>query len=142
MITKNRFPKNYWAGLLVVLAVYTFVQLLFYHPLFTAPEFFKSFRQPLRWLTITIVYVTGVQVLKRTEEDWLKFIWHFIHLLLIFYLLLIAFVEYFIMPVPYGIRASVAPIIEFLISPLLYMGLGVVFFYMQMHNTGQPGERD
>lgn len=124
----NRFPKNYWRGLFIVLAVYTFVQLLFYHPLFTAPEFFKSFRQPLRWLTITIVYVTGVQVLKRTDEDWLKFVWHLIHLLLIFYLLSIAFVEYFIMPVPYGIRASVAPIVEFLISPLLYMGAGVVFF--------------
>ena len=115
----------------VILVTYTLVQLLFYHPIIKIPLFFLQYRQLLRWFTIAVIYLTGVIVLKRTDEAWLKFIWHFIHLLLIFFLLLIAFVEYFIHPVSYGIRASVAPIVEFLVSPLLYMGAGVVYMSFQ-----------
>lgn len=133
MPEKKLFPENYWKGLIVVLLAYTLVQLLFYHPLIQLPQFVKTNRQLLRWVTITIVYIAGVLVLRRTNEDWLIFVWHLIHLLLIVYLLLIAVIEYFIMPVPYGIRASVAPLVEFLISPLLYMGIGIVF--LSMHDA-------
>lgn len=131
MPKKSLFPENYWKGLIIIFIAYTLVQLLFYHPLIQLPQFVKTNRQLLRWVTITIVYITGVIVLKRTNEDWLKFVWHLIHLVLIFYLLLIAFVEICITPVSYGIRASVAPIIEFLISPLLYLGAGVVYMSLK-----------
>jgi hypothetical protein len=80
--------------------------------------------------------MTGAVVLRKTGEAWLKYVWHLIHLLLIFYLLLIAFVEYFILPVPYGIRASVAPVVEFLVSPLLYMGAGVVYVSIHRQSLG------
>lgn len=131
MPEKRLFPDNYWKGLIIILLAYTLVQLSFYLPLIQLPQFVKTNRQFLRWVTITIVYITGVLVLKRTNEDWLIFVWHLIHLVLIFYLLLIAFVEICITPVPYGIRASVAPIVEFLISPLLYLGAGVVYMSLQ-----------
>ena len=136
MINELRFPKNYWTGLVVVLTAYTFVQLFFYHPVISISSFFVQYRQFFRWVTITLVYMTGAVVLRKTDEAWLKYVWHLIHLLLIFYLLLIAFVEYFILPVPYGIRASVAPVVEFLVSPLLYMGAGVVYVSIHRQSLG------
>jgi hypothetical protein len=43
------------------------------------------------------------------------------------YLLLAAAYEYLIAPLPYGIRGSVAPIVEFLISPIIYMAMGLLY---------------
>jgi len=121
------FPKNFWRGLLFILLAYTVVQLLVYQHLFVFDEYIALFRQPIRWLTITFVYMVGARMLKSTDELWLLTIWHFVHITLIGYLLIVSFFEYFVRAVPYGIRASVAPIIEFLISPVLYMCAGLIF---------------
>jgi hypothetical protein len=58
------------------------------------------------------------------------FLWNLIHLALLIYLLLAAAYEWALAPLPYGIRGSVAPIIEFLISPVYYIGLGVLYLYL------------
>lgn len=81
----------------------------------------------MRWMAIGLVYLVGWAVIKNTGVPWLLAIWHFIHLSLVGYLFLIAAYEYAIAPIPYGIRASVAPIVEFLISPVLYFAAGLVY---------------
>jgi len=125
------FPKNFWKGLLMILLAYTIVQLLVYQHLFNLDHYIAAMRQPIRWLTITFVYLVGVRVLKSTNELWLLTFWHIVHVSLIAYLIIVAFFEYFITAVPYGIRASVAPIVEFLISPVLYMCAGLIFHTVQ-----------
>lgn len=127
-----RFPKNYWKGLILVLLAYTTVQLLIARPDIEIPGYPGLFRQLFRWFTIALVYVTGGFVLKQTGIGWLASIWHLVHLTLIGYLAIVTAFEYLIAPVSYGIRASVAPIVEFLISPVLYLGSGLVYaIYMQ-----------
>ena len=121
------FPRNYWKGFIVILIAYSIVQLLFFHPLFTVPSKLQEFRQLIRWLTITFIYLVGARVLRNTGEAWMVAIWHIIHIVMISFLLLVAAYEYGIGPVPYGVRSSVAPIIEFLISPVLYMGSGLIY---------------
>ena len=122
-----RFPKNYWSGLFFLILVYTGIQLLLSRPDLEIPGFPGLFRQLFRWFTIALVYATGGFVLRKTGVDWLKAIWHLVHLTLIIYLGGVTAFEYLIAPVSYGIRASVAPIIEFLISPVLYMCAGLVY---------------
>lgn len=78
-------------------------------------------------MAIGLVYLVGWLVIKNTGVAWLQAIWHFIHLSMVGYLILIAVYEFTIAPVPYGIRASVAPVVEFLISPVLYFGAGLVY---------------
>jgi hypothetical protein len=121
------FPQNFWKGFIVIIIAYTIVQLFFNDIIAYLPLPFKINRQFARWLTIFFIYVTGTRVLKSTKEAWMLAIWHIIHLGLIGFLMFIAFYEYFIAPVTYGIRASVAPIIEFLISPVLYMSAGLIY---------------
>ena len=122
-----RFPQNYWTGLVFLLLVYTGIQLMLARPDVEIPGFPGLFRQLFRWFTIALVYATGGFVLKQTGVDWLKAIWHLVHLTLIIYLGAVTAYEYLIAPVSYGIRASVAPIIEFLISPVLYLCAGLVY---------------
>jgi hypothetical protein len=126
------FPKNYWKGLALVLLAYSTIQLLLSRPDLEIPNYPGLFRQLFRWFTIALVYATGGFVLKQTGISWLKSIWHLVHLTLIAYLALVTAFEYLIAPVSYGVRASVAPIVEFLISPILYLGSGLVYaIYMQ-----------
>jgi len=129
------FPKNFWKGLLMILLAYTFVQLLVYQHLFNFDYYIAAVRQPVRWLTITLVYMVGVRVLKSTDELWLLTFWHIVHISLIAYLLIVAFFEYFVTAVPYGIRSSVAPIIEFLISPVLYLCAGLIYHAVQVNKV-------
>jgi hypothetical protein len=127
------FPKNFWKGLLMILLAYSIIHLL---PYLNLPKFYifsTAMRQPMRWITISIVYLVGVRVLKSTNELWLLTFWHFVHISLITYLLIVAFFEYFVSAVPYGIRASVAPIIEFLISPVLYLCAGLIYHAVQVN---------
>lgn len=121
------FPRHYWKGLFFVLLAYSSVQLISFQSFFQLPAVIQQNRQLMRWMAIGLVYVVGWLVIKHTGVVWLLAIWHFIHLSLVGYLFLIAVYEYTIAPVPYGIRASVAPVIEFLISPVLYFAAGLVY---------------
>jgi len=127
VINFKGFPQNFWKGFVVIIIAYSIVQLFFNDIIAYLPLPFKINRQFARWLTIFFIYVIGTRVLKSTKESWMLAIWHIIHLGLIGFLMFIAFYEYFIAPVTYGIRASVAPIIEFLISPVLYMSAGLIY---------------
>jgi uncharacterized membrane protein YwzB len=127
MFNKLSFPRQYWKGLVFVLLAYTVVQLISYQSFFRLPAIIQENRQLMRWMAIAVVYLVGCFVLKGTGVAWLLGIWHVIHLSLVGYLFLIGIYEYTVAPVPYGIRASVAPVVEFLISPLLYFAAGLVF---------------
>jgi hypothetical protein len=122
-----QLPPDYWRGMLLMVLVYTLVQLLFYHPPFVLPAWVQTYRQVFRWVTITIVYVTGIYVLKNSSESWLLYLWNLVHVVVIGYLLVLAAYEYLIAPVPYGLRASVEPIVEFLVSPIIYIGMGILY---------------
>jgi hypothetical protein len=127
------FPKNFWKGLLMIFLAYSTIHLLPYLQLFNFDYNFTAIRQPIRWLAITLVYLVGVRVLNSSNELWLLTFWHLVHISLITYLIVIAFIEYFIIAIPYGIRASVAPIVEFLISPVLYMCAGLIYHAVQVN---------
>lgn len=128
---KQNYPKGFWKGLLIILVAYTLVQLVTYMP--DKPAFLGGGigRQWMRWLTILIVYLTGVWVLHHMEPQWIAAIWHLIHAVLIGFLLLSAFIEFSWGPLPYAWRASVAPMVEFLISPVLYFGAGILYKSMK-----------
>lgn len=121
------FPSHFWKGLFFVLLAYSAVQLMSYQSFFQLPAVIQQNKQLMRWMAIGLVYLVGCLVIKNTGVAWLLAIWHFIHLSLVGYLFLIAVYEYTIAPVPYGIRASVAPVVEFLISPVLYFAAGLVY---------------
>lgn len=124
----NKFPKGFWKGLAIIFLVYTLLQLMMHHPFFGQLHINGIYKQVVRWVNIFIVYLIGALVLQQSEVKWMSAIWHLIHLVLIGYLFSIAGWEYLVSPIPYGLRASVAPIVEFLISPVLYLGSGVLYY--------------
>ena len=127
MFNTLSFPWRFWKGMVFILLAYTVVQLISYQSFLRLPIIIQENKQLMRWMAIAFVYFVGCLVLKANGVAWLLAIWHLIHLSLVGYLFLIGVYEYTIAPVPYGIRASVAPVVEFLISPLLYFAAGLVY---------------
>lgn len=132
-----KLPRNYWLGFWIMILAYSIVRLFFYEPVFRMPDWVHGNRQLIRWINITFVYVLGIFVIRTMRERWMLYLWNLVHVLLIAYLLLAAAYEYFIAPMPYGIRGSAAPIIEFLISPVYYMALGLLhaFAHKEQHKS-------
>ena len=127
---QQRLPKHFWSGFWVMVIAYSLVRLFFYEPVVSMPKWVHEYRQLFRWINITFVYVVGIFVVGRMGVGWMSFLWNLVHIALLAYLMLSAFYEWAIAPLPYGIRGSVAPIIEFLISPVYYIGLGVLYLYL------------
>lgn len=122
-----RLPRNYWLGFWIMIGAYTVIRFVFYEPILPVPRWITQYRQVIRWMNMTAVFVVGILVIRTMQERWLLLVWNWVHLLLMGYLGLAALYEYFIAPMPYGIRGSAAPIIEFLIAPVFYMGLGLLY---------------
>lgn len=112
---------------------YSVIRFFFYEPLFPVPGWVHEYRQVVRWVNMTFVYVLGILVIRTMSESWLLFTWNLVHIVLISYLILAAAYDYFIAPMPYGIRGSAAPIIEFLISPVFYVVIGLVYHKLHVH---------
>jgi hypothetical protein len=127
---QQKLPKYFWSGFWIMVIAYSLVRLFFYEPVVRMPGWVYQQRQLFRWINISFVYVVGIFVVKRMKVGWMLLLWNLVHLVLLAYLLFSAFYEWAVAPLPYGIRGSVAPIIEFLISPVYYIGLGVLYLYL------------
>lgn len=110
-----------------MLLAYSLVQFSFNFPIIPVPVWLKHNRQLFRWVNMSFVYVIGIFVIRKMTPAWLLFSWNIVHIVLMGYLMLAAAYEYFIAPMPYGIRGSAAPIIEFLISPVFYVAMGLLY---------------
>lgn len=123
-----QLPKRYWWGMLLLAGLYTLIRLTAYEPVYGQPDWLQINRQLLRWINMVVVFLAGYWVLRPLEPRWMLLLWNGVHLLLMGYLAAAAAWEYWVAPMPYGIRGSAAPIIEFLISPVYYMALGVLYY--------------
>jgi hypothetical protein len=128
---QQRLPNHFWSGFWMMVLAYSLVRLFFYEPVVSMPRWVHEQRQLFRWINISFVYVVGIYFVGRMKVGWMLYLWNLLHIALLAYLLLAAFYEWAIAPLPYGIRGSVAPIIEFLISPVYYIGLGVLYMYIE-----------
>jgi len=126
-----KLPKYFWFGFIVMLVAYTLIRMFFYDGVLPAPHWIKEKRQLVRWGNITLIYVIGILIVRKMGESWMLWAWNAVHLIVMFYLLFLAAYEYLVGDLHYGLRASVAPIIEFLISPAYFVALGVLYAYAQ-----------
>ena len=118
---------HFWKGLAALLLMYTMLQLVYYLPSSALPGWFRKTALSPLWILLAVVYATGWWILGQAGVPWLIGIWHFVHIALAGFALAILAYGYFIGPAPQGLAASVRPIVEFLISPVTYLGLGLLY---------------
>ena len=123
----SSFPKDFWKSLIGLLVLYTLLQLIYFIPESSFPEAVRRIRLSPLWFLLAVVYAAGWLVIRQWEVSWLLMIWHVVHISLAGYALATLAYMRFIGPVPNGIATSIRPIVEFLISPVLYLALGLLY---------------
>jgi len=118
--------RTFLIGFAGIVLVYSLYYLLvrdsqqFYH----IP---RKIRHVYKFLSVIYVYGIGMWALKKySGAVWMIAVWHFVHLVLILFLLLIGFVDWFYIPLSFKWKHLGASAHEFLISPVLYCIAGIV----------------
>jgi hypothetical protein len=112
-------------GLLAIVIVYTLYNLfMVYVSNYDAiPRRVRHFN---RLLSIAMVYGIGFYALKRYDVKWIRVIWNTIYLAVVIILLLIGIYDWSLGPASMQIRNVAKTLHEFLISPILYVGLLII----------------
>jgi hypothetical protein len=123
MENMHRKKLFFWIGLVLIVVFYSLYFLLFLYRI--AQDMPIRGRHIVKLLFIVLTYVTGVVCLKRYAEPWMMRIWHGFYLLILCLLLCLGAYDWTIARTPLSVREIADSLQEFLVSPVLYVALGI-----------------
>jgi hypothetical protein len=114
----------FWSGLLVICLLYGVYYLFFLYGVFVdAPIRVRHF---IKFIFILPPYLIGVYCLKLRTSPWIMKVWKVVYLGVLLLLVLLGIFDWGITRVPLDIRVVADDLQELLISPLLYVGMGLL----------------
>ena len=124
-------------GLLAICVIYSLYSV--YFDLTYVPDIPGKLKHLNKLLFVIIVYGVGTLALKRYMIGWMMLIWHVLHIIFISVLLLIGFYDWYHGDITDQIRNVANSVFEFLISPVLYVSMGIIQFrlFKNKENTIQ-----
>ena len=125
--------RGFYTGLIIILIIYTLVYLLFYEAPYHS-EIPRRIRHLIKFSTLITVYLIGSYHLRLNNIKWMYIIWHFIHITGIGIITLFGLYDLLVSPTPIYIRTFLLTINEFLISPVLFVGMGILYKKLSITN--------
>jgi len=111
-------------GLLIILVVYTCFYLFFVEQdVMWIP---RRVRHVIKFGTTVSVYLLGTLHLGRIEDRWMSYLWHFIHISLLSIITGVGLYDWAFGMVSEQVKDMTWTMQEFLISPVLYVGMGIL----------------
>ena len=80
----------------------------------------------IKFLFTVIIYLIGSLHLGKLKDEWMSYLWHFIHISGLCIITSIGLYDWLISDIPLGVLLFGGSIQEFLISPLLYVAMGLL----------------
>lgn len=111
-------------GLIAIVVIYSLYNI--YFDLTSVPGIPGKWKHINKFVFVLVIYGTGTLALKNFTVQWMMLIWHFIHILFISVLLLIGFYDWYHGSITSQVRNLANSLQEFLISPVLYLCMGIV----------------
>jgi len=118
--------KNFGWGLLQLIAVYTAYHLFFVESLDVRAITPGKLRVLVFMGSLVGIYALGTYHLRFSKHSWMGSLWHLVHLSGISILLLAGLFDWLIQPLNYPTFLMMRQLHEFLISPVLYVGMGLL----------------
>jgi hypothetical protein len=112
-------------GLVQVLIIYSGLYLFF----FESPdvlEISRKVRHVVLMSSLLGVYALGTYHLRFQSMAWMGALWHLVHLSGISFLVLFGLFDWLVQPLGYPMRLVLRQVHEFLVSPVLYVGMGLL----------------
>jgi hypothetical protein len=115
----------YWAGFIIIVIIYSLYNLYL-----VDVGYYQSIPRKLRhigkFLAILSIYGTGTIALKKYTADWMMYLWHLMHILIITLLLLTGIYDWSFGEISAQFRNIANTLFEFLISPVIYIAVGIL----------------
>lgn len=121
-----RSQRTRWVmGLVLIILLYTLFYLLFADRAFTY-TIPRKLRHIIKFATTIAVYLIGTYHLGKLQARWMSHLWHFIHITLLATITGIGIYDWTFGMVSYRVKELAATMQEFLISPVLYVAMGIL----------------
>ncbi len=112
-------------GLIFIIIIYSCYYLLFYEN--ENLDFLsRKSSHLIKFGTTIIVYLVGTFHLGKLDDIWMSYLWHFIHVSGLCIITSIGLYDWFIGEVLLRVKLFAGSIQEMLISPVLYVGMGLL----------------
>lgn len=115
----------YWIGFIVIVVIYS-VYNLYLVDVGYYQDIPRKIRHIGKFVAILTIYATGTFALRKYTADWMMFIWHLVHIVIIVLLLLTGAYDWIFGELSFRMRNVANTLFEFLISPLIYIGVGIL----------------
>lgn len=123
MINKQANSRLQWViGLILICIIYT-LYYVYYQENDAIKVLPRIIRHAIKFGTTISVYIIGTYFLGQLKVQWMQQLWHFIHLCLLGILVAFGMYDLLIQSAPKNIREISMVFQEFLISPVLYVGM-------------------
>ena len=124
MKAHRRQTFYFWSGLVLIALLYSAYYIFFlYDASLTMP---LRARHVVKFFFILGVYGVGLLGLARYAAGWVVRSWHFCYLFGLFLLILLGGYDWMVARAPLSIREVADDVQEFLVSPILYVALGLL----------------
>jgi hypothetical protein len=120
----------FWIGLAVLLILYCLYYFCFIYGLAYEIPSLRA-RHFVKFIFILACYAVGVVTLRRLATGWMLRLWHLIYLICLILLLLLGIYDWSIARTPLQVRIVADDLQEFLVSPLLYVAMGLFSSYLK-----------
>ena len=120
-----RSERARWiGGLMVILMIYTLFYVYFVDSdVLWIP---RKVRHVIKFATTIAVYLVGTFHLGELKDKWMSYLWHFIHISLLGFITLVGLYDWTFGMVSEWVKDLTWSMQEFLISPVLYVGMGIL----------------
>lgn len=116
--------RSRWiGGLVVILVIYSLYYLLFADT--DVSWIPRKVRHVIKFVTTIAVYLVGTYHLGELRDKWMSHGWHFIHISLLCIITLVGVYDWTFGMVSQPVKDMTVTMQEFLISPVLYVGMGI-----------------
>ena len=112
-------------GLFIIIVIYSLYNIFLVDVTYYT-EIPRKVRHVFKFTAILLVYGIGTYFLRKNSVSWMMQIWHVIHIVVIFFLLVIGLLDWSYGITNQQIRNIASTFLEILISPVLYVGMGIV----------------
>ncbi len=124
-MSKIKKRTYFWVGFIIIVVIYSLYNLYL-----VDVNYYQSIPRKVRHIckfaTILSIYGIGTVALKKYTTAWMMYIWHLLHVIIISILLLIGIYDWTFGEISVQFRNVAATLFEFLISPVIYIAVGIL----------------
>jgi hypothetical protein len=125
----------FWSGFVLISLLYATYYVFFLYDI--AQRMPLRGRHIIKFLFVALVYFTGVVCLRKPAAGWVRRTWHIIYLLTLALLLLLGLYDWAIARTPLGVREIADDLLEFLVSPILFVVMWILSRKIGEMKTGE-----